>query len=92
LPISDEEQHWAQRLSLNEQKRLAFARLLLQTAQSHLFLDETTSDLDDESTLNLYRILREELPGAMLITGGHLGPLLPLHDTHIELPRCSERS
>jgi putative ATP-binding cassette transporter len=87
----DDEQNWTQRLSLNEQKRLAFARLLLQRPDL-IFLDETTSDLDDESALYLYRILREELPGATVITVGHVGPLQQLHDAQLELRRCGERS
>ena len=86
----DDEQNWSQRLSLNEQKRLAFARLLSQRPDL-IFLDETTSDLDDESALYLYRILREELPDAMVITVGHMGPLQQLHDAHLELRRCGER-
>lgn len=87
----DDEQNWSQRLSLKEQKRLAFARLLLQRPDL-IFLDETTSGLDDESALYLYRILREELPGAMVITVGHIGPLQQLHDAQLELRRCGERS
>ena len=87
----DDEQNWSQRLSLIEQKRLAFARLLLQRPDL-IFFDETTSDLDDESALDLYHILREELPGAMVITVGHLGPLQQLHDAQLELRRCEERS
>jgi putative ATP-binding cassette transporter len=87
----DDEQNWSQRLSVNEQKRLAFARLLLQRPEL-IFLDETTSGLDDESALSLYRILRKELPGAMVITVGHLGPLQQLHDAQLELRRCEERS
>ena len=87
----DDEQNWSQRLSLDEQKRLAFARLLVQRPD-RIFLDETTSDLDEESALYLYRTLREELPGAMVITVGHLGPLQKLHDAHLELRRCGERS
>ena len=86
----DEEQNWSQRLSLNEQKRLAFARLLSQRPDI-IFLDETASDLDDESALDLYRILREELPDAMVVTVGHMGPLERVHDAHLELRRCGER-
>ena len=86
----DDEQNWSQRLSLNEQKRLAFARLLSQRPDL-ILLDETTSDLDDQSALELYRILREELPDAMLITVGHMGALQQVHDAHLELQRCGER-
>jgi hypothetical protein len=30
----------------------------------------------------------EELPGAMVITVGHIGPLQQLHDAQLELRRC----
>jgi vitamin B12/bleomycin/antimicrobial peptide transport system ATP-binding/permease protein len=82
----DEEQNWSQRLSLNEQKRLAFARLLLQRPDI-IFLDETTAGLDEESETRLYRVLREELPNAMVITVGHRGTLRQLHEEHLDLRR-----
>lgn len=85
----DDEQHWSQRLSLTEQKRLAFARLLL-LRPDLIFLDETVSDLDDESAIHLYRLLREELPGAMVVTVGHKGPLQELHDAQLDLQPCGD--
>jgi putative ATP-binding cassette transporter len=87
----DDEQNWAQRLSLSEQKRLAFARLLLHRPDL-IFLDETTSDLDDEAALNLYCILRAEIPDAIVVTVGRGGRLQQLHDTQLELRRCGARS
>jgi len=57
----DDEQNWPQGLSLNEQKRLAFARLLSQRPDV-IFLDETTSGLDDESALDLCRSCARNSP------------------------------
>lgn len=82
----DEEQNWAQRLSLSEQKCLAFARLLLQRPDI-IFLDETTSGLDENTEARLYRVLRAELPQAMVITVGHRGPLPNLPEERLELRR-----
>ena len=42
----DEEGNWAQRLSIGEQQRLAFARVLLARPEI-VFLDEATSALDE---------------------------------------------
>ncbi len=80
----DDEQDWSQLLSLDEQKRLAFARLLVQRPDI-VFLDETTADLDNESALSLYRLLRAELPRAMVITIGHANPLQQVHDARLDL-------
>lgn len=82
----DEEQNWSQRLSLNEQKCLAFARLLLQRPDV-IFLDETTSGLDGETEARLYHVLRAELPQAMLITVGNRDTLAALHEQVVELRR-----
>jgi putative ATP-binding cassette transporter len=45
-------ENWAQRLSLGEQQRLAFARILL-VEPALLFLDEATSALDEPSEAQL---------------------------------------
>ena len=48
--------NWGQRLSLGEQQRLGFARILL-AAPALLFLDEATSGLDEPSEARLYSLL-----------------------------------
>ncbi len=47
---SDEEANWAQRLSIGEQQRLAFARVLLARPEI-VFLDEATSALDEAAEI-----------------------------------------
>ena len=66
----DEVDHWAQRLSPGEQQRLAVARALL-LRPDWLFLDEATAACDPATEAALYRLVRERLPGATVISIGH---------------------
>ena len=82
----DEEGNWAQRLSIGEQQRLAFARVLL-TRPEIVFLDEATSALDEAAEMSLYRLLREAPWRPTIVSVGHHGTLQRLHDTVIDLGR-----
>jgi vitamin B12/bleomycin/antimicrobial peptide transport system ATP-binding/permease protein len=76
------EQRWADVLSLGEQQRLAFARLLLNKPR-YLVLDESTSALDIENERKLYEMLRElEIS---FISVGHRSTLLGYHNKLLEL-------
>jgi putative ATP-binding cassette transporter len=80
----DEEGNWSQRLSPGEQQRLAFARALL-TQPDWLFLDEATSALDEMTEATLYRLIKERLPQATLVSIGHRSTLAAFHDRRLEL-------
>jgi vitamin B12/bleomycin/antimicrobial peptide transport system ATP-binding/permease protein len=82
----DEEGNWAQRLSIGEQQRLAFARVLL-TRPEIVFLDEATSALDEAAEMSLYRLLREAPWRPTIVSIGHHGTLQRLHDTVVDLGR-----
>jgi putative ATP-binding cassette transporter len=82
----DEEAHWNRLLSLGEQQRLAIARTILQ-APDFLFLDEATASLEEASEEALYRLLRERLPGATIVSIGHRSTLLAFHDRRLSLER-----
>lgn len=66
----DEVDRWSMRLSLGEQQRVAFARALL-ARPDFLFLDESTSALDEETEAHLYRLLLERLPHTALVSVAH---------------------
>jgi vitamin B12/bleomycin/antimicrobial peptide transport system ATP-binding/permease protein len=79
-----EEANWAQRLSIGEQQRLAFARVLL--AQPEIvFLDEATSALDEGAEMSLYRLLRDAPWHPTIVSVGHHGNLRRYHDTVVDL-------
>ncbi|MEJ7138532.1 ABC transporter ATP-binding protein/permease [Amphibiibacter pelophylacis] len=75
LDVAD---RWQDRLSLGEQQRLGFARLLHQQPR-WLFLDEATSALDPAAETRLYTLLFEALPGASVVSIGHRPGLRELH-------------
>jgi len=73
---------WADVLSLGEQQRLAFARLLI-NRPAFAVLDEATSALDMDNEANLYGILKEL--GIHYISVGHRESILEYHDRVLEL-------
>jgi vitamin B12/bleomycin/antimicrobial peptide transport system ATP-binding/permease protein len=87
----DESANWALLLSPGEQQRLALARALLQRPD-WLFLDEATSALDEASEARLYRLVRERLPNATLLSVGHRSTLTAFHDHHLDLGLTQRRS
>jgi vitamin B12/bleomycin/antimicrobial peptide transport system ATP-binding/permease protein len=78
----DVELDWADVLSLGEQQRLAFARLVL-TRPRYAMLDEATSALDLGNEQRLYQKLREM--GTTFVSVGHRASLLKYHDFVLEL-------
>jgi len=81
-PNLDVKQDWPRILSLGEQQRLAFARLLLNSPRFAV-LDEATSALDIETEKRLYNLLRER--ELSLISVGHRPSLKDFHDNILEL-------
>jgi putative ATP-binding cassette transporter len=76
----DSELDWSHVLSLGEQQRLAFARLLLH-APALAFLDEATSALDAGSETRLYQELRGSATRSY-VSVGHRLALVRFH-THV---------
>ncbi|MBL8691671.1 MAG: ABC transporter ATP-binding protein/permease [Rhodospirillaceae bacterium] len=80
----DANENWQLFLSGGEQQRFGIARCLLHRPD-FIFIDEGTSALDEESEAMLYRLLRERLPQAGIVSIGHRSSLDVLHDEKIEL-------
>ncbi len=85
----EEEERWDRVLSLGEQQRLAFARLLLHKPR-WVFLDEATAALDEENQDQMMRLFREELDGSALISIGHRPGLDVYHDRTLQLLRAPD--
>lgn len=80
----DERGNWAQRLSIGEQQRIGFARVLLARPEI-VFLDEATSALDEAGEAALYRLLREADWRPTIVSVGHHGTLRRFHETIVDL-------
>jgi putative ATP-binding cassette transporter len=80
----DRVEEWSHVLSLGEQQRIAFARVLLQ--EPHwLFLDEATSALDEQAEQTMYQLLKEKLPDIALISVGHRSTLKAFHSKKLTI-------
>ena len=75
---------WSHILSVGEQQRLAFARVLFNRPQV-VFLDESTSAMDEGLEHALYSLLRNELPQTLLVSVGHRSTLGAFHTHRLEV-------
>jgi vitamin B12/bleomycin/antimicrobial peptide transport system ATP-binding/permease protein len=87
---------WSCRLSLGEQQRLAFGRLLVNRPRL-VILDEATSALDMEGEARMYSLLQNmahkifpgkngmSAPGLTYVSVGHRPSLLAFHDKRLRI-------
>jgi putative ATP-binding cassette transporter len=80
----DEVADWSRMLSIGEQQRVAFARVLY-NRPAIVFLDEATSATDEGLEHALYSLLREALPSCMLVSVGHRSTLDVFHTHRLDL-------
>lgn len=78
----DVESDWSKLLSIGEQQRLSFARVLL-IRPRYAFLDEATSALDPDTEELLYRQLAKS--GATMVSVSHHAALHKHHSLELEL-------
>ncbi|XP_024378905.1 ABC transporter D family member 2, chloroplastic [Physcomitrium patens] len=85
----DSSVEWASVLSLGEQQRLAFARLLLSRPQLAL-MDESTSALDEKNEVSLYAAVQEA--GITVVSVGHRNTLRRFHKIILQFEESSGSS
>jgi putative ATP-binding cassette transporter len=78
------DQNWSGRLSIGEQQRLAFARILL-AEPAIVFLDEATSALDSRAESQLYGLLRAVPWRPTVLSTSHRVALRSFHDKVLDL-------
>jgi putative ATP-binding cassette transporter len=76
--------NWEQLLTLGEQQRIGFARLLLHRPD-WIFLDEATDCLDEAAEQELMALLIAELPDATILTVGYNQGLEQFHQRKLML-------
>lgn len=76
--------NWHNYLSLGEQQKIAFARIIINQPDI-LFLDECSSALDEAAEHDLYNMIINLLPRAIIISVGHRMTLLALHTRTINI-------
>ena len=80
----DETPDWSKTHSPGEQQRIAFARVLLHKPKV-IFLDESTSAIDEGQEFALYRLLRARLPATIMVSVTHRGTVKQHHGRHLHL-------
>src|SRR5664279_708780 len=80
----DQVERWDKELSLGEQERLAFARLLLHKP-GWVFLDEATAALDEDSQRRVMALFDDELKQTTVLSIGHRPDLAVYHTRTLQL-------
>lgn len=70
---------WGNILSLGEQQRIAFCRILINKPDI-VYLDESTSALDEETENELYNLLLSELPNTVIVSIAHRSNVAKWHN------------
>ena len=81
----DQVARWDNELSLGEQERLAFARLLLLHKPGWVFLDEATAALDEDSQGRVMGLFNDELKNTTVLSIGHRPDLIAYHTRTLQL-------
>lgn len=87
----NEEEDWSHVFSIGEQQRLAFARAYLMRPK-WLFMDESTSALDEATEGALYQLLAEELPETTVVSVGHRSTLVRYHQQVLALDKHTRQA
>ncbi len=82
----NEEADWSHVFSVGEQQRLAFVRTLIY-APKWLFMDESTSALDEDTEAAMYNLVAEHLPHTTVVSVGHRSTLNKFHSMVLRLDK-----
>lgn len=80
----DDVNNWSNILSIGEQQKVAFCRLLLNKPDI-VYLDEASSALDEETESILYNLIISKLPNTIIISVAHRSSLNKWHNKILNL-------
>ncbi|MDR3492300.1 MAG: ABC transporter ATP-binding protein/permease [Gammaproteobacteria bacterium] len=86
----DKIDNWSHVLSLGEQQLIAFTKIFLMRPDI-IFLDESTSSLDEQAEHRLLNTLLNQLPRATVISICHRNSVKKLYDNVINLENSNEK-
>lgn len=89
VDMLDKHERWDRSLSLGQQQRVAFARVLLHRPK-WVFMDEATSALDEENQASMLGLFENELKGASVLSIGHRPGLEEFHTRTLHIRKTKE--
>ncbi len=89
LDMLDKHERWDKTMSLGQQQRVAFARVLLHKPR-WVFMDEATSALDEENQASMLSLFDAELKGATVMSIGHRPGLEKFHTRTLHIRKTEE--
>jgi len=89
VDMLDKQERWDKTLSLGQQQRVAFARLILHKPR-WVFMDEATSALDEENQDAMLSLFDNELKGATVMSIGHRPGLEEFHTRTLHIRKTEE--
>jgi putative ATP-binding cassette transporter len=84
IPSLDLADRWDRNLSLGQQQRVAFARLLLHKPK-WVFMDEATSALDEGAQVQMLSLFDKELPNSTILSIAHRPGVEAFHNRTLHL-------
>lgn len=85
----DRVERWDRMLSLGQQQRIAFARVLLHRPE-WIFMDEATSALDDENQAEMLHLFETDLPESAVLSIGHRPGLDTFHHRTLQIRKAED--
>jgi putative ATP-binding cassette transporter len=79
----DDYADWGNTLSVGEQQRIAFCRILINKPDI-IYLDEATSALDEETEELMYSLIKSKLPNSIIVSVGHRSTVAKWHNQTLD--------
>jgi putative ATP-binding cassette transporter len=89
VDMLDKYERWDKTMSLGQQQRVAFARVILHKPR-WVFMDEATSALDEENQNSMLALFDDELKGASVMSIGHRPGLEEFHTRTLHIRKTEE--